>query len=312
MEEKKRRRKKNQHEATMATVRASKKAQNKQTEEKKRTKKQRDTDRKHEEQIDRKMKHPKVLHAKDLRHKARVALRKEHKPIPPILEKGTLRESLTRASDSAKIDKMMKHPKILTALKLRRKARVVLRKEGKPLPDILKKGKLRQLVAKKARLIPDARERLGASIDEGHAKSSAEGSDAFGNLLDNIIDQKDAVIAAPVVLLQQNAASADKDDESENTMVAASEEIAAEAFAWEQNKQDRAATEMIKRRMAAKRQATRIHKESEHKISRARQVAVQQQAREKMRQQMASKAQDRESWEIAAKAFNSVSSGARH
>merc|ERR1712100_600435 len=67
-------------EGAMATVRAAKKAQKKKMEEKKRTKKQqREADRKHEEEIDRKMKHPKVLHAKDLRHKARVALRKEHK-----------------------------------------------------------------------------------------------------------------------------------------------------------------------------------------------------------------------------------------
>merc|ERR1719393_441233 len=53
-----------------------------------------------EDEIDRKMKDPKVLHAKDLRHKARVALRKEHKPIPPILKKGTLRDIVARKKEA--------------------------------------------------------------------------------------------------------------------------------------------------------------------------------------------------------------------
>merc|ERR1719506_90154 len=136
-----------------------------------------------EAEVDEKMNDPKMKQVSNVRHKARKALRAEGKPIPKLLEKGMVRDIVAKKPEAiaavksdakgqveaaqedgpkehtpkeqdqntkrADLDEKMKAPKVVRAAVLRKKARKELRKKGQPIPPILKKGLLRDIVARK-------------------------------------------------------------------------------------------------------------------------------------------------------------------
>merc|ERR1719506_666759 len=95
----------------------------------------------------------KMSKAHELRRKARLSLRKAGKPVPKMLQKGSLNSLVSQASNPApkagsqtkKKTKQLElaraaQEKLSRAHKLRVKARLELVKNGKPIPAALKKG----------------------------------------------------------------------------------------------------------------------------------------------------------------------------
>merc|ERR1712196_148340 len=84
------------------------------------------------------------------------------------------------------------------------------------------------------------------------------------------------------------------------------DEIAQKAFRWEQTKQDDAAMKAIQARVAARNTALRQQKVADMQLAQVAESAEKRRAKHEQLRRAKAKAQQREAWEIAAKAFRST------
>merc|ERR1712196_668974 len=103
--------------------------------------------------------------------------------------------------------------------------------------------------------------------------------------------KQDALGESAVVLLQDTSDA---------------DEIAQKAFRWEQTKQDDAAMKAIQARVAARNTALRQQKVADMQLAQVAESAEKRRAKHEQLRRAKAKAQQREAWEIAAKAFRST------
>merc|ERR1711968_239302 len=84
------------------------------------------------------------------------------------------------------------------------------------------------------------------------------------------------------------------------------DEIAQKAFRWEQTKQDDAAMKAIQARVAARTTALRQQKAADMQLAQVAESAEKRRAKHEQLRRAKAKAQQREAWEISAKAFRST------
>merc|ERR1711968_193351 len=124
------------------------------------------------------------------------------------------------------------------------------------------------------------------------AKKGLDDSQKHPDDVDHWNKGKPKALMEDSVVLLQDASDAD--------------EIAQKAFRWEQTKQDDAAMKAIQARVAARNTALRQQKVADMQLAQVAESAEKRRAKHEQLRRAKAKAQQREAWEISAKAFRST------